>query len=75
MTVTDEDRALLRTITVDTLDAIEKKYCGKDKGAEAARLKRDLLASGFATKEYAEALEFNGTESELAAIYVDRAIA
>ena len=74
MTVTDEDRALLRTVTVDTLDAIEAKYSGKDKGAEAARMKRDLLASGFATKEYAEALEFNATEKELAVQSLDKAL-
>jgi hypothetical protein len=38
MTVTDEDRALLRAITVDTLEAREAKYSckDKDKDAEAA---------------------------------------
>ena len=75
MAVTDDDRALLRTITVDTLNAVEAKYSSKDKGAEAARLKRALLASGFATKEYAEALEFNATERELVAISLDQASA
>ncbi|MEI6600205.1 MAG: hypothetical protein WCN21_07010 [Comamonadaceae bacterium] len=73
--IKDEDRALLRAITLDTLEAIEAKYSGKDKGAEATRLKQALLTSGFAQKEYAEALDFNATERELAAISLDKAFA
>ena len=73
--IKDEDWALLRAITVDTLEAIEAKYSGKDKGAEATRLKCALLASGFSQKEYAEALDFNATEKELAAISLDKAFA
>ncbi len=75
MAITDEDRALLRAVTVGTLDAIEAKYTGKDKGSEAARLKSALLTSDFAVKEYAEALEFNATEVELAATSMDTALA
>lgn len=74
MVITDEDRALLRSITVDTLVAIAAKYSGKDKGTEAGRLMSALLASDFATEHYAEALEFNATEEELAAQSLDKAL-